>query len=180
MESGFKWLIATIIAFLAAGGGIVALLNYFHPTPAQQTAGRDSHGRRDRDTGRTPSGGAVADKATTEKASNGTASTDKPLGDQAGEAGGGAAGKKVAVPDVVGQRDPMARDRLRAAGLDAHQRFESSASAPCTVVNTEPPAGTQVARGSSVTVTFSQGQHPKPGFSCSAENAAPENPRHTM
>ncbi len=30
--SGAKWLIGTLIALLAAGGGIVALLNYIHPS----------------------------------------------------------------------------------------------------------------------------------------------------
>jgi hypothetical protein len=29
-ESGFKWIVGTVIALLGAGGGIVALLNYFN------------------------------------------------------------------------------------------------------------------------------------------------------
>lgn len=33
-SSGLKWFIGVVISLLAAGGGIVALLTYFHPTPA--------------------------------------------------------------------------------------------------------------------------------------------------
>ena len=38
----FKWFIATLIAILAAGGGIVALLTYFNPKPDPFPRSKDS------------------------------------------------------------------------------------------------------------------------------------------
>jgi hypothetical protein len=37
-SSGLKWFIGVVISLLAAGGGIVALLTYFHPTSAPPSA----------------------------------------------------------------------------------------------------------------------------------------------
>ena len=64
----------------------------------------------------------------------------------------------AAVPDVVGQPLRRARDRLRDDGFRVRVRRESSESvAEGRVISSEPPPGSQLERGSSVTVVVSTG-----------------------
>jgi hypothetical protein len=52
-SSGAKWLVGALIAFLAAGGGIVALLNYIHPSPPSSGSSPPADSRPTTDGGAT-------------------------------------------------------------------------------------------------------------------------------
>lgn len=52
-NSSVKWLVGTLITLLAAGGGIVALLNYVHPTPTNPNSNGSSHATPTPDNGPT-------------------------------------------------------------------------------------------------------------------------------
>jgi len=65
------------------------------------------------------------------------------------------------VPDVVGRTRAAAREALRERGLEVAQREESSEDVPeGRVIETSPPAGTQVETGSEVTIVLSTGPPP--------------------
>lgn len=67
-----------------------------------------------------------------------------------------AAARQVAVPDVTGQRQSVARDAITAAGLvvgDVHHGFNDMRPA-FIILSTDPPAGTMVEPGSTVSITI--------------------------
>jgi serine/threonine-protein kinase len=76
--------------------------------------------------------------------------------------------EKVPVPSIVGRSPLDARELLRKAGLEAQQQDvacepgPNGATAPCTsdqiskVIRTDPPDGTQVLKGSQVTIFVGQ------------------------
>ena len=64
----------------------------------------------------------------------------------------------AAVPQVRGLTRERARSRLRRAGFDIEERRETSATVPSgRVITTEPTPGSQLERGSSVTIVLSSG-----------------------
>jgi serine/threonine-protein kinase len=69
------------------------------------------------------------------------------------------AGKpKVQVPDVAGQPLEQARKALTDDGFKVVDRAEPNDQVPAgTVIGTDPPTGTEVERGSQVTLVVSQG-----------------------
>ena len=68
---------------------------------------------------------------------------------------------KSEVPDVSGLDRDEAASRLGQAGFNVARRFEFSDDVePDKVIRTEPPAGTQVDQGSTVTMVVSQGERP--------------------
>jgi serine/threonine-protein kinase len=65
---------------------------------------------------------------------------------------------KVAVPSVVGENQATATSQLQAAGFVVDPKSAPNSTAPSgTVVRQNPPAGTQVARNSTVTIYVSGG-----------------------
>jgi serine/threonine-protein kinase len=70
---------------------------------------------------------------------------------------------KVAVPDVVGQPVHQATARLDAVGLDSNQTEVTSTDPAGTVVDQAPAAGTQIPKGSVVTLSVA-----KPGTTTAA------------
>lgn len=87
---------------------------------------------------------------------------------------------QVSVPRVTGLSVPEARDKLREAGLEPKQaplRVEQTSEAG-GVVRQDPPAGTQLADGSDVTLSYYQGQSVgtvTPQVSTSQVGPAPED-----
>jgi serine/threonine-protein kinase len=65
---------------------------------------------------------------------------------------------QVEVPDVVGDKAPAAARRLRARGLTVQTANVKSTKPPGLVVAQSPPGGTDVAKGSTVTIRVSGGQ----------------------
>lgn len=67
-----------------------------------------------------------------------------------------AASRQVAVPDVTGQRQSVARETLTAAGLvpgEVHHTFNDMRS-PFIILSTDPPAGTMVEPGATIAMTI--------------------------
>jgi serine/threonine-protein kinase len=75
-------------------------------------------------------------------------------------AGGAQANGRVAVPDVIGQEQDAAQQRLEAAGLAADVAYAHSLELVGTVVTEAPLAGASVAKGTHVTITLSNGPGP--------------------
>ena len=67
------------------------------------------------------------------------------------------AAQNAAVPDVLGQRSAVAVTALRAKGFDVKRTSVTSKQAADTVVAQSPQAGSQAARGSTVTINVSRG-----------------------
>ena len=67
------------------------------------------------------------------------------------------AAQNAAVPDVLGQRSATAVTALRAEGFDVKRTTVTSNQATGTVVAQSPQAGSQAARGSTVTINVSRG-----------------------
>lgn len=65
--------------------------------------------------------------------------------------------QSAAVPDVLGQRSAAAVTALRAKGFDVRRTTVTSNQATDTVVAQSPQAGSQAARGSTVTINVSRG-----------------------
>lgn len=64
----------------------------------------------------------------------------------------------LVVPDVAGLRTAAAIERLKVVGLAARRSIEGSTTVPNdTVIATDPPAGTEVERGDTVTLRISCG-----------------------
>lgn len=70
----------------------------------------------------------------------------------------GIAEEKVAVPNVVGQDEAAAQKALQDAGFVVESEAVYSSNAQGTVIETDPKAGTEAAKGSTVTIQVSKGE----------------------
>jgi serine/threonine-protein kinase len=61
------------------------------------------------------------------------------------------------VPPLFGLTEEQAREQLRAAGLEPSLRFEPSDQQEGTVIDADPPPGSQVPAGSTITLVISTG-----------------------
>ena len=65
---------------------------------------------------------------------------------------------KVAIPDVTGQSATAASNQLGQLGFRVTTTSQASATVPAnSVISTNPPAGTEAAKGSSITLVVSSG-----------------------
>ena len=71
-------------------------------------------------------------------------------------------GKRVKVPNVVGEDQTTAQKRLQRNGLKSSVSYVASSKPAGTVVSEQPRAGTTVKRGSRVALKISNGPNPKP------------------
>ena len=85
-----------------------------------------------------------------------------------------ASGKtKVPVPDVRGQDEDSARDEIFNAGLKVRTTSETSPTVPDgRVIRSDPPQGSQVEKGSTVTIVVSTGPEPVPNVEGLTEREA--------
>ncbi|WP_205413092.1 penicillin-binding protein [Austwickia chelonae] len=83
---------------------------------------------------------------------------------------------RVAVPTVVGSSEEDAKKTLEAAGFKvvvSNQKETTTEVEPGTVARTDPPAGTQINKGETVSIILAAGGAPKPSTGTSAR---PERP----
>ncbi len=71
-------------------------------------------------------------------------------------------GKRVKVPNAVGEDQTAAQKRLQRNGLKSSVSYVASSKPAGTVVSEQPRAGTTVKRGSRVALKISNGPNPKP------------------
>jgi eukaryotic-like serine/threonine-protein kinase len=66
--------------------------------------------------------------------------------------------KQIAVARYIGEREPVARDQIRSAGLNVSIRRRPSAAEPATFVyDQEPSSGNKIPKGNTVTIFVSTG-----------------------
>ncbi|GAB77054.1 Membrane carboxypeptidase (penicillin-binding protein) [Austwickia chelonae] len=83
---------------------------------------------------------------------------------------------RVAVPTVTGSSEEDAKKTLEAAGFKvtvSSQKETTTEVEPGTVARTDPPAGTQINKGETVSIILAAGGAPKPSASASARPGAP-------
>ena len=84
---------------------------------------------------------------------------------------------QVAIPDVTGMTATAASNALGVAGFKVNTTTQASASVPAnTVISTSPSAGTQAAKGSTVTIVVSTGPTPTSSTTSSTSTTTTKKP----
>ncbi len=168
-SSKAKWWILGIIALLLIGGIAYALYQNSKPEPVDQVAVPDVAGKDvDTATRQLENADFTVNPDTRSQASSDVEEgqvieTDPPIGDEVDKGTEvtltvSSGPDQVQVPDVKAYTFSEAKDTIEGAGLKVRKTTRDSDEPKDTVINTNPPPGTSVDAGSTVTVIVSQGQ----------------------